>query len=628
MPLQNEKNIILLSEIGQLPALEHFLGEHPEIVSEGYTLIPIDIEIENVLMEKGIPFVSGREYRTRDADFMVLAEEWPRALFESKDWLFFSYRGVSLSQLYFLSVQWYLSHLLYYADIVANVIHKHIGLKRLVVFPAPDGTPPMGSVLVARQIHAFVDAAECIGRAGGVEVIVQNIDSALKNEIRSASFTLKRGLFSVGILLLNIIVASMRSKREISILASDYWKNLEPYIKNLPAEIMLIDRQEAFKAGIKNIWKYRMRFVHPDSFRESVQEEQSTARENIARQWSLLKQQGTMPTFEFRGFSLRPLFVQALEAIIRDVLEERLEDIDDTHAMLKRLKPQVVALRATVSTQTHFVILAQVARAQGIPSIEMQHGFEYYGPGSVSKRHRSEYTGVYGPLTARQLAEVGDNDTTPVIIGSPRFDVYASLRDAGANKKSTGRVTVLCVAPAVDPGGDFDTYETEEFFKTIANAATHIPNIHVIVKRRPGPNRDEWYLSMIASLFSTISHEVAQFEPFAELYPCADIVISCYSTAAIEAMQCGKPLIYLGVSPEQAMMGVHHFSYYASQGAMMIATTEAELSTALVFLVRDQHARAEVSKHAVAFLDREYAFDGRANERAAELVRSLAASKR
>jgi hypothetical protein len=308
---------------------------------------------------------------------------------------------------------------------------------------------------------------------------------------------------------------------------------------------------------------------------------------------------------------------------VKEVHAKLLKDIDDTHACLDRLKPDVVILRSTVSSQTHFVVLAQVAKNRGVPSIEMQHGLEYYGPGSVSLRHRAKYTGVYGPLTKRQYESLEDKSTTPVIIGSPRFDVYASVRERVEKKLKPEPLSILCVAPAVDPGGDSpDTYDTEDYYKAVAASVRDIPNVSVTIKFRPGPNRDVFVKKVLEEAFKDISYTIAQFERFDELYPKHDIVISCYSTALIEALQCGKPVIYLGLSNVQSMMGRHHFAEYEAAHAMQIATTVSEL-TDVIRLLTKKHEREILSDGARAFLKSEYLFDGHSRERAVAFIMKL-----
>ena len=67
MSSRNEKNIIFLSELKHIDMLSGFLAKHVDLQKEGYLTVSLDAEIEHALIEKGIPFRSGRDYRTRTA---------------------------------------------------------------------------------------------------------------------------------------------------------------------------------------------------------------------------------------------------------------------------------------------------------------------------------------------------------------------------------------------------------------------------------------------------------------------------------------------------------------------------------------------------------------------------------
>lgn len=627
---QNEQNIVFISEMKHIDLLERFFEEYPVIREEGYLLIPTELEIEYALKDKGIPFHSGRLYRTRDASTMVLSEKWATSIFGSTQWSFFTYRGVSLLQLYFVPLQGYMAYTIYCAAIVTNVLSVHTHAKRLVTFSSFVGEPVKGSTLAGPQIRVFIDVIKCIATEKGIESIVVAAPIPPAAKIESVTFTLQRALFSVGVRILNSCIR-LRRPRRIRALVSDYWKNIAPYAAYLDdsLEIILIDRKEALKAGLSNIWKFRMRFLHLDAFSSGVSSEYFVARNYIEREYQSLRKNMELPMCDFQGVSLRPLVSQALDLIVTEVLTETLKDIDDAHSMFERVKPHVVLLRATISNQTHFVILAQVARARNVPSLEVQHGLEYNGPGSFTRRHSAEYIGVYGLFTQREMKSTGDNRSTPIIIGSPRFDVYASSANWKSVKMPGKTISFLCIANAIETVADADAYAFEEYFSAIAIALKDISNARVIVKLRPGDNvRNVLARRIIASTLGDIPYIIAHNEPLSELFSNADVVISGYTTAAIEAMQCGKPLVYLGLSSIEKLFGLHHFPMYAENNAMRLATTTEDLAHILKELSMHPDVRAEIAAHAVAFLKREYVFDGHASERMADLILSLVGDKK
>lgn len=633
---QNERNIVFLSELKHVDMLDVFLTEHPAIREEGFLLVPLDLEIEYALTDKGIPFRSGGSYRTKDASTATLSEDWTASVFESKRWSFFTYRGVSLSRLHFLSLQWYLSHVIYYADIVTNVLRMHAKAVRLVVFSEPLREYPTGSILVGLQIRALADVVECIAAESGREVIAVSAPVQPSGTlVPPVPFAFKRALFGAGIGILNALITLLRRPRRIRALASDYWKNLAPYVHNVDSlEIVLIDRQEAFKAGLSNIWRFRMRFLHTDSFTSDIPPEHRAAHDRIAKEFDSIQNGKGLQTFEYRGFSLRPMVYRALGLLVEKSLATTLKEIDDTHTMFERTKPQVVLLRATSSTQTHFIILAQVARVRGVPSLEVQHGLQYYGHGSYTRRYSAEYIGVYGPLTQRNMEDalVG-SECTPVVVGSPRFDAYISALKSKSDtplKPRGAKVSFLCIAPPNDSTGEnLDSYTYREYFSAIAFALKNIQNAGIVVKFRPGgAYRDSFSRRMLADIFADMPYTIAQNEPLAELFDVADVVISYHSTAVVEAMQCRKPTVVLALNPVWSLMAVHDFVPYVESGALRLATTKEELVRITGELSEHPEARAKLSSQSAAFLEHNFAFDGHASERTAELIRSLVDKKR
>jgi len=628
MPIhQSAGTVIFISELKHISVLESFLASHSEVRTEEFCLIPLDLEIEHELTRKGIPFTSGRSFQTLGFTHMVPSEEFTASVFNSAHWSFFSYRGVSLGGLYFLPVQWYFSHVLYYADMVSNALNAFVSAKRVVVFSTAERSPYRGSTLVVPQMKVIVDVVEYLSKRNGKKTIVIPMPSADAPK-RALSIAQKRRLFCIGIGFLNMLVMLLRRPQRLRVLASDYWSNIEPYLTLFDSmEVVLIDRTEAFNAGLWNIWKHRMRFLNLNAFPVKAFTMRAKESERISRQWQSLKDSSMLPAFELRGISLRPLCMRALDMVVAEAAGKTLSTIDNAYALLERIKPQMVLLRVTGSTQTHFIILAHVARTLGIPSMELQHGLEYCGPGSQSRTHSAQYTGVYGALSRREMEKAGNKTTIPVIIGSPRFDAYSAFSKA-ADTRDTNELSFLCIAPTVDPCGGLDTYKTEDYFDAVAAAIRRVPNAKVVIKLRPGYHRDVFIRQVLASCFAGVPHTIAQAEPLAELCRATDVVISGYSTAVLEALQFGRPLVFLGLSPEERMMGLDHFTQYQEAGAIRIAVSKDELIGVIDELAQSPDTRARLSGQAAAFLKREYSFDGHASERTAAFIRSLIDNKR
>lgn len=615
-----KKNIFLISELEHIDEMLSFLSAHPFVSEEGFILISLDAEVDIELTKRKLSFTSGKSFRSKEPLCMTLAEAWAEEALNKSVWSDFSYKDISLARLYFFPLQAYLMSLVYYADMVGGISSSYPETRNFFVFRTHATRPSRGFSLENKRIDALIDVVAHVAHETKRECSILGEESVAA--AHSSFFEGKRRLFGILISILNFTTALLVPKKTIKIFASEYWKNLSPYLPDLPnAEVALFDRMEAFQCGLQSIFAQRMQFINFDAY-TCVSNDAKKAKTHFLSEWNTgtRLQKGS---FVLNTISFEPLIHEALNVLLNDAIHNAIDAVDAAYALLRTYKPHVVILRSTMSAQIHFVILARVARSLGIPSLEMQHGLEYFGPGSMDRRHASEYMGVYGDINIRDMRETNDTETTPVIIGSPRFDVYAQTTQIASKRGK--EITLLCIAPAIIPGLATDSYEVAEYFRWIKTVAVSTPNLRIIVKLRPGIVRENFYMQCIEDACSSVSYVVARTEALSELYPQSDIVTSCYSTAAIEALQCGKPVVYLSFSPEQKMMGDHHFTQYEKAGALRVADSAEECAEIVSSLACDQSERNTLALHAQEFIHDNYAFDGKASKRAAALIEDLAA---
>jgi hypothetical protein len=635
MSQTSEQNIFFLYELGHVDVLKRFIDENPQIQKEGYLIVALGLELEDILRKRSIPFRSAGTYRPRDTTRFRLAQEWAERL-TGPEWNWFEYRGIALSQLFFISIRLYLLYLLYYATIFENLLLAHPSARRLIVFPSSHAlhTTPSDHIspirqqpLLREQLAAVVACAKLVGSQRGVEVLVPEAPvQAKRARFGRISFARKRKLLEWGIDVYNFVIGLLRRHGTPRILASDYWRNVAPVMSRLPqGELMLFDRGEVFKAGVRNLWRSRIRLYNFNSFsiRDRKKQRVDTGR-LYNREWQRIREHAFID-YSSGGFSVRPLLVEALDELFVQAVPAALRDIDGAYAMLKRLAPEIVLLRASISLQTHFYILAQVARAVGIPSLELQHGLEDLGPTSFSSKwHSAEYVAVYGKLVQDEFVALGLPREKFPIVGSPRFDVYKELA-AAAHTPRAGKegFSVLCVGTAVGTEAFYDTYDAEGYYRAVAQALEKIPNSSAVIKLRAGHSHQNFYRAQIDTLFARVPHTIAEYEPFPELFASADVVVSYFSTVILEALQFNKPTIVFSLEAIEQEMQRFHFTQYAKAGALLTVYTQEELERALHLLAADRTAQTRLSEHAGDVLARLHSFDGEASTRIVKLIDRL-----
>lgn len=620
-----ESELVLIYAIEQLPALEHFLGGQSR-KSIDTVVVALDAEVDMQLREKGIIFVSARDHRAKTSDHYLYAEEWLTFL-EQSTWNWFRYRDISLGQLFYPTLQDYMRQAIYYVDIIARMCGNHNELKRIHVLAPAQDVPHSGASIAQRQISIVADCAKLVGTQLGIDVIVHERRSKKTHQqAKTHIFFLQRALFSFGLSLLNLCTHVLRPRGKIRILASDYWRNIAPVLGHIPgAEVILCDRKQILNVRLRNAWRYRMRFLSLDSYQAHDREEaRQRAFRTIKDTWRKIP----VPISEVMrigNISLEPLFREVLDEVIQSWLPSILQKIDELYALVDALQPDIIMLRATVSQQWHFPLLALIGQVRNIPSLELLHGMEYPGPGAIDKRHLARYLGVYGTHTQQQMLQVGFRKENLPIIGSPRFDTYALQQYARKRDErgTTQNPHIFCTAPDIFLGAAFDTYDIESYFSSIAQSVREIRGASVLIKLRPGRHRETFYRRAIAKAFDGVPHTIAQFESLRDLFPQVDFAVSCQSTVAIEALQCGVPLVLFAATPVEALMLKYNFADFAREHAVVLCLNAEELNANVKKLAQDTDALTTLSHSSRVFLEREFAFDGKGALRAADFIRTV-----
>ena len=608
-------------QVEQLPALLARVS-----VGEEYDLIACDLGIEFLLEKKGMPFLSAKGLRgTASYKSLLSAKRLGEEIFASPGFSFFSHRGISLGRLFTPPLQYYLARLLYNFDIAAGALEA--GYSRAILFePSGEDEPLAGAVLELYNLRAFFDAVAAVCAHQGIELTAVSLprrSSALRIAFARKRFEVQRAFFGFCIYSLNTMVSLLVTKKKIRILASEYWKNISLLAQELPeAEFILVDRTESFAAGWSAIFRHRTRFMQGKDFlTRGIRRGARRASADFKESWQNARREShAYAEASVRGYKLVPLLEPVLQKIF-EASEEVLRDIDGTWTMLETVQPDAVIVRASVSAQTHFAVLCEVARLLGIPSIEAQHGVFSMGPETLSSGHAAEFIAEYGPIERRMWSEHGYAPrSTCVDVGSPRFDAYRTLEPA---RTQSGRFTVLYIAPQLTPGEWMDSYDVFSFFETMASAAREVPAIHVVVKLRSGDAESAFFQEAVERTFKGVSHEVASREPLIRLFPRVNAVVSCHSTAILESLLARRPVLLDATLPVHAQLFPADFGPYLAAEALLTAEGEHELSRTLRKLA-DNGEREALVERASAFMRESYLFfDGKSSERLAGFVRSL-----
>ncbi len=622
------KTAIFLHDSSQIEAYERYIASVPRTERDAYEVVALGVPIEYALLAKGIIYASGRDLRSiPHAELSERAAIFARGVMNREDAAFFNYRDVPLTEVYRPILQIYLQKLLYFIDVFASLVEPGT-YERILVFPS---TVPVAETAVPLEfldVRVAEDAARAVAEAYKIAIVVPRrqalvpLSRRLRGRLAARMFMLRRSAFGWGLFILNTVVGA-RPRARIRIVASDHWRNLAPLMRELPeSELFLLDRMEALKVGLRGMWKYGIRFVHAENFLTSPQRRDAARRaDEFVKAWRR-KRDGNVPlqAASLRNVPVSLLVDTALEELFSKGGEKAIETVDAVHALYDRTKPDVVLVRAGISGQIHFPIMCFVARSRGIPSIELQHGILHIGRGSLMTHPVAEYVATYGKEVSNRLRSIGYSEEALLDVGSPRFDVYSSLR---AHQKQTtdGPFTLACVVPAILPFSWSDTYEIVQFFENLADIARSMPQILPVFKLRPDTLDTRFYYEALAKVFGETPYRIEQIKPFPNFVTESDALLAIYSTTALEGLISGRPVIYNATLEMHAELG-KEFTPYAEAGALLFVRTKAEILAALHTL-EDPARRTEVVRRADVCMKENYAFDAHASKRLADAIRGL-----
>lgn len=616
------KTVVVISDITQLSVLTRFYRSLPKEKRDETGVLALGLDVEYALEKIPMPFISAREFRTISSfDRMTYAVELADRISGDDKFSFFEHKDISLFSLYHIRIQWYIVLLTYYVDVFTAFIEKHRDVHTILTFYPTTIVSPLSDIAASFEIQLVPDTLRLVCTQRNIEYGLIGESHILPRQgINHIWFQLQRSLFDVLLFFANM-AQLLKPRRKIRILASEYWKNIAPILKELSeSEMVLLDRTEGLKAGIAAWWRHKVIFMQLRSF--SSRRMRADAKEkgsSFARSFERCKKEApSLREARFRDCTITPLIEAVMERIMSVGGTEGVHAIDCAFRMLSHLQPDVVIVRASASGQIHFSALCLVAKIMGIPSLEVQHGHLYMGEGSLTRRRTAEYIAVYGPAVRQGVKEAGYADEKIIDAGSPRFDAYRHKPLPHSNG-----IQVVCIAPALVPGFFDDTYEVAEYFEAVA-AALRDSGAIIAVKLRPGAQK-QFFEEVLQRTFSGMTYQVYRHTPIQELFSASDVIISPVSTVLFESLILGRPTIFAALTTVHYKLGAEFISYIGR--GLLLARTGTEIKEALTPLMNNVEERMRMSQAAEQCILEHYSFDGNSARRIAGAIRAFVKQK-
>lgn len=250
------------------------------------------------------------------------------------------------------------------------------------------------------------------------------------------------------------------------------------------------------------------------------------------------------------------------------------------------------------------------ARKIGIKSVFLQHG--------VVKD-----TSVYGELIVDALAVWGDESKKEYVnrgidpnkifvVGMPKLDYIKNVK---------GNRAKICEEIGMDALGDIFLYLTQPHEKTTNEKITRMIfeavkdyDANIVLKLHPREVSDDFYQSIAREFKIKI---FCTHYNLLELISISDVVFGSTSSAGLEVLAIGKPLIIVSLSEQKSR------NIYADKNAVLVASKAGEIKNHVISLKNKKTLKA-LEKNAREFLKESvYKVDGRASTRVVDLIRKI-----
>lgn len=255
---------------------------------------------------------------------------------------------------------------------------------------------------------------------------------------------------------------------------------------------------------------------------------------------------------------------------------------------------------------------------------EFKHGTRgkvgVYGHGECSK------IAVFGDAVERMLVSEGVNPERIVVTGNPKFDKNLKYRNLNCKGRvcqrwqiSEDKDIILLLTQYFVESKIWSAEQRRKFVLAIANATAALPKTQLIIKLHPPIENEEDYQEIVKDL--SPPPIICKYASLPELLNACSLAITVSSTAALEAMAMGKPVVIVD------LFSTPGSSFYKGSGALF-AEREEGILPAIQKALYDPQTREEMAKSMEKFVYQQaYLQDGQASKRIADLIRSMAADR-
>ncbi|MBN1133412.1 MAG: UDP-N-acetylglucosamine 2-epimerase [Methanosarcinaceae archaeon] len=259
-----------------------------------------------------------------------------------------------------------------------------------------------------------------------------------------------------------------------------------------------------------------------------------------------------------------------------------------------------------------------VGNALNIPTLYVEHGLVSEHP--FSGDMPATKIAASGDYTKNVLLKYGEDPTKIILTGQPKYDLLydkkLNFNDNIYRQLSIKRdldVIVLTTQP-------HPIENMMKLYRCVIGTMKNMTDKQLVIKLHPAEvlSTRKKIIDKICTEFNVENVKITKEANLYEILNISNVILTEFSTTALEAMILDKPVITINLTGESDRMP------YAKSGAAIGVYDEQELLPAIESVLYDKNVRKELSKNREKFVyEQTYKQDGNASMRVVKLINQM-----
>ena len=258
--------------------------------------------------------------------------------------------------------------------------------------------------------------------------------------------------------------------------------------------------------------------------------------------------------------------------------------------------------------------VVDTANQLDIPSLYIQHG--------ITSEHLAHSVmcatkmAASGQFNKNVIVNHGIDPNKIIITGQPKYDFFAE-------KNFETSYSNICRKLDLDPAKKIIAYtsqplkkeENNTLLSCILDSLSEFPDLQLVIKLHP----DEIGISKdVSKSYDMNKIRITKDIDLYELLSACEIMMTAFSTTALEAMMLDKPVITINLTGEPDKMP------YAESGAAIGVYKKEDLSPAIKNIFKDEQVKRDLALNRKRFVhEHAYKVDGQASYRVVKLIEKM-----